>query len=57
MLFTVFVSGEVEERGPFPRVLFMGNQQTRELHNSSFRGARGQSLRSVLDVNLVASGF
>jgi hypothetical protein len=57
MLLTVFVSGEVEERGPFPRVLFMGNQQTRELHNSSFRGARGQSLRSVLDVNLVASGF
>jgi hypothetical protein len=57
MLFTVFASVEVAERGQFPRVLFMVSQQTRELPNLSFRGARGQLLRSVLDVSLEDSGF
>jgi hypothetical protein len=44
-------------RGQFPRVLFMVSPPTRELPNSSFKGARGPSLKSVLDGSLVVLGF
>lgn len=45
---TVSVLGEVEGRGPFPRVLCMENPQTRVLLNSSFSAARGLLQRNVL---------
>jgi len=47
----------VVERGQFPRVLFMVSPPTRELLNSSFKGARDLLLRNVLGGNLVVSGF
>lgn len=56
MWFTVFVLGGVAERGQFPKVLFMGSPQTRELPNWNFSEARGQLPRSELDGSWVDLG-